>query len=176
MATTNASAVTALAEQPQQGASAQALAIAAVSASAAEALDQTQDVASDVHAQVAEQAKEEAYISEWASRIDAYLAGSPLAGHGETFARAAYAYGVDPRWSPAISCIESTKGAHCFAAHNAWGWSGGSWSSWDEAIWDHVAGLASRYGTENSLSAAKKYCPPNYRAWYSNVEAQMARI
>lgn len=117
-----------------------------------------------------------AFVSEWAPRIDAYLAGSPLAGHGETFAEAAYEYGVDPRWSPAISCIESSKGAACFRSHNAWGWGNASWGSWEEAIWAHVAGLAAGYGSTNSISAAAKYCPPNYQSWYANVESEMSRI
>lgn len=115
-------------------------------------------------------------VDSWAARIDAYLAGSPLAGQGRTFAEAALRYGVDPRWSPAISCIESSKGAACFKPHNAWGWGSSSWGSWEEAINAHVAGLASGYGYTISLSAAKKYCPPNYSFWYSSVSSEMASI
>lgn len=115
-------------------------------------------------------------VDSWAARIDAYLAGSPLAGQGRTFAEAALRYGVDPRWSPAISCIESSKGAACFKPHNAWGWGSCSWGSWEEAINAHVAGLASGYGYTISLSAAKKYCPPNYSFWYSCVSSEMASI
>ena len=69
----------------------------------------------------------DAFISEWANRINNYLAGSPLAGQGETFATAAWENGVDPRWSPAISNTESTKGANCFLPHNAWGWGSTGW-------------------------------------------------
>ena len=64
---------------------------------------------------------EEAFVQEWTQRIDAYLAGSNLAGHGCDFAQAAWDYGVDPRWSPAISNTESGKGAHCFLPYNACG-------------------------------------------------------
>lgn len=46
------------------------------------------------------------FVAEWAPRIDAYLAGSPLEGQGATFANAAWKYGVDPRFSPAISNTE----------------------------------------------------------------------
>ncbi|MBN2944436.1 MAG: hypothetical protein JTJ24_04030, partial [Collinsella sp.] len=53
------------------------------------------------------------FINEWTSRIDNYLAGSPMAGQGYNFAVAAWNTGVDPRWSPAIACIESTKGTYC---------------------------------------------------------------
>lgn len=116
------------------------------------------------------------FVSSWGSRIDAYLAGSPLSGYGKTFAEAAWSYGVDPRFSPAISCVESTKGAYCFKPHNAWGWGSSSWSTWEDAIWDHVAGLASGYDGHLTYAAAKKYCPPNADFWYSTVLAQMELI
>ena len=119
---------------------------------------------------------EEAFMAEWTARIDAYLAGSPLAGQGATFARAAYTYGVDPRWSPAISFTESGKGAACFLPHNAWGWGSESWGSWEEAINDHVAGLSRGYGYTISLDAARKYCPPNAQAWYDRTKGQMDLI
>ena len=113
---------------------------------------------------------------DWAARIDAYLAGSPLAGYGATFAKAAAQYGVDPRFSPAISCIESSKGAVCFLPHNAWGWGSSSWGSWEEAINDHVAGLASMYGGTLTLESARMYCPPTYQEWYSSVLSEMNSI
>lgn len=116
------------------------------------------------------------FVDEWAGRIDNYLAGSPLEGTGRVFAEAAWDYGVDPRWSPAISCIESTKGTYCFASHNAWGWGSVSWDSWDEAIRDHVAGLARGYGYTISTEAAQRYCPPNWQSWYDNVSYQMSLI
>ena len=75
------------------------------------------DAASDAVASLPEvdfSVGKEAFVSEWTSRINAYLAGSPLAGQGATFAEAAWSNGVDPRWSPAISNTESSKGAHCF--------------------------------------------------------------
>lgn len=116
------------------------------------------------------------FVQEWSGRIDAYLAGSPLAGHGTTFAEAAYDYGVDPRFSPAISNVESSKGLYCFKPHNAWGWGSSSWPDWDTAIRAHVAGLASGYGYTVSVSAAKKYCPPNWQFWYSAVLSNMNSI
>jgi len=112
----------------------------------------------------------------WAARIDAYLAGSPLAGYGSTFAAAAATYGVDPRFSPAISCVESGKGAVCFLPHNAWGWGSSSWPDWETAIYDHVAGLASGYGGTLTLEGAMRYCPPTYQEWYSSVLAEMNSI
>ena len=115
----------------------------------------------------------DAFVAKWAPRIDAYLAGYPLGGHGRTFAEAAWDYNVDPRWSPAISCVESTKGLYCFKSHNAWGWGSSSWGDWDSAIRSHVAGLASIYGYTISPSAAKMYCPPTWSEWYSSVLSEM---
>ncbi len=116
------------------------------------------------------------FVSSWAPRIDAYLAGSPLAGQGETFAVAAWDYGVDPRWSPAISCVESSKGAVCFLPHNAWGWGSVSWGSWEEAIDAHVRGLARGYGYTLTEEAAQKYCPPTWEHWYNRVGEEMNKI
>lgn len=116
------------------------------------------------------------FVNKWAPRIDAFLEGSPLAGQGKTFAVAAWKYNVDPRWSPAISYIESSRGEHCFKSHNAWGWGSSSWDSWEEAIDAHVAGLARMYGYTLTLAAAKKYCPPNWKYWYNNVGAKMNSI
>ena len=116
------------------------------------------------------------FVNEWAGRIDAYLAGSPLSGQGATFAAAAWDYGVDPRFSPAISCVESSKGLYCFRSHNAWGWGSSSWDSWEEAINAHVRGLSRGYGYTVTVEGAKKYCPPNWEFWYSRVCAEMAKI
>lgn len=118
----------------------------------------------------------EAFISEWTERIDNYLAGSPLAGHGSTFAEAAWDAGIDPRWSPAISNTESTQGRVCFKSHNAWGWDQTNWPDWDTAIRAHVAGLAQGYGFTISYSYAMRYCPPNYDNWYRDTLGQMQLI
>ena len=118
----------------------------------------------------------DAFVAEWTARIDAYLAGSPLAGYGASFAEAAWDTGVDPRWSPAISNTESGKGSACFLPHNAWGWGASSWSDWDTAIRSHVAGLASGYGYSLTLEAAEAYCPPHAVDWYNKTLAQMASI
>ena len=117
-----------------------------------------------------------AFISEWSGRINNYLAGSALDGQGENFAKAAWTYGVDPRWSPAIAFTESTLGANCFNPYNAWGWGDVSWSSWEEAIDSHVRGLARGYGYTISIENAQKYCPPNWEHWYNTTLEQMNRI
>ena len=118
----------------------------------------------------------DAFVNEWAARIDAYLEGSPLGGHGRTFAEAAYDAGIDPRFSPAISTIESSNGRYCFADHNAWGWGNSSWDDWDSAIRDHVAGLAHGYGYTVTPDGARKYCPPNWEHWYYSVTTNMNSI
>lgn len=118
----------------------------------------------------------DAFMEEWTVRIDNYLAGSPLAGHGADFAQAAWDNGVDPRWSPAISCTESGKGSACFMPFNAWGWTGGSWSNWSSAIYAHVAGLANGYGHTITYANAAKYCPPNTDHWYHTTLSEMAKI
>ena len=118
----------------------------------------------------------DAFINEWGVRIDAYLSGSPLAGQGRAFAESSWNYGVDPRWSPAISNTESTKGRHCFLPYNAWGWGASSWSNWPQAIDSHVKGLANGYGSMISYWAAQKYCPPNADNWYRNTLSQMHSI
>lgn len=119
---------------------------------------------------------EASFVESWAGRIDAYLSGSPMAGTGRAFAQAAWNYGVDPRWSPAIAYLESSLGAYCFLPYNAWGWGAESWGSWDEAIDAHVRGLARGYGYTISWEAACKYCPPNAQHWYNVVLAQMNAI
>lgn len=119
----------------------------------------------------------EAFINQWAPRIDRYLAGSPMAGTGRIFAEAAYTTGADPRFSPAISNVESSKGLYCFKPYNAWGWGSSSWSSWEEAIWAHVSGLARGYdGGHLTMAGARRYNPPHPELWYAKVLANMNQI
>lgn len=126
---------------------------------------------------------EEEFVDAWARRLDAYLAGSPLANQGKTFAQAAWDYGVDPRWSAAISTMESSKGrlVPYGNSHNAWGLTSGAdgfarFSSWEEAIDKHTKYLASTYGYTITLAGAKKYCPPNYEKWFDTIVHEMLEI
>lgn len=170
------------AEAARQAAEADAAARAAAGggAGAAGGSPSTADAAAAADAVVNDDADwtsdEGAFVDSWAVRIDAYLDGSPLAGQGRSFAQAAWNYGVDPRWSPAIAYLESSLGAYCFMPHNAWGWGAESWRSWEEAIDAHVRGLARGYGYTISWDAARKYCPPNADHWYNVVLAQMNSI
>jgi hypothetical protein len=100
-----------------------------------------------------------------------------LAGYGQTFAEAALSAGIDPRLSPAISCIESSKGAVCFAPHNAWGWGSSGWGSWEEAIYAHASGLSSIYGSSIDLADAKMYAGDDiYLTWYNLLSQEMSLI
>ncbi len=117
----------------------------------------------------------EYFVSVWSVRIDNYLAGSPLAGYGYAFAEAAWDYGVDPRWSPAIAAVESSKGWYCFEPYNAWGWFAYLGSDWDSSIRAHVAGLSNGYGYTLTYAAAARYCPPG-DAWYAATAAQLVAV
>ncbi len=121
---------------------------------------------------------EEAFIAKWAPRINAFMAGSPMAGTGRTFAKAAYKYNVDPRVSPAISLNESGRGAQCFRPYNAWGWmTKATWSSWDEAIDAHIRGFSKGYGYTLTLEGAYKYWAPQAAVQsYNNVMKYMSWI
>ena len=128
---------------------------------------------------------EKAFVDEWGPRIDRYLAGSPMSGQGDVFAEAAWKNHVDPRFSPAISNIESGKGQICIRPYNAWGWGAADsnpyglakeWSSWEEAINAHVSGLAEGYGYSITQKGARKYCPPNWELWYATTVDQMNSI
>ena len=129
-------------------------------------------------------ATEGEFVAEWAPRIDAYLAGSPMAGLGKAFAQASWRYCVDPRWSPAIAHIESSKGRFCVRSYNAWGWGAADedpvglaweWSSWESAIDTHVRGLSDGYGYTITLANAQKYCS-SWEKWYAVTLGQMATI
>lgn len=118
----------------------------------------------------------EVYIATWGERIDAYNTGYPLAGHGATFAAAAYDYGVDPRYAPAIARVESGSGQVCSYAYNAWGWGAQSWPNWDTGIYEFTGALASNYGSTLTYDAAAKYNELNPDEWYAQVEQGMYQI
>ena len=119
-----------------------------------------------------------AFVAEWAPRIDAYLAGSPTAGLGTAYASAAWDYSVDPRWAPAISAIESSKGANCFRPYNAWGFFNKppNFTSWEDGINRVERSLGRTYGGYLTYDAAEMYCPSDPGGWYNNVSSEMAKI
>ncbi len=161
----------------QQSGDAQAQAQAQSEMAAAEAAEQAGGGSGSSSGNVDWSADKTAFVNEWAARIDDYLSGSPTAGTGKYYAAAAWDNGVDPRWAPAISCIESTKGAYCFRSHNAWGYGSSGFSSWEEGINTVVRGLGgSLYGGHLTQEAARTYCPPTWQDWYANVSAEMSKI
>lgn len=116
------------------------------------------------------------YVRVWGERIDAFNAGYPLEGYGDVFAAAAYDYGIDPRFSPAIARVESTSGQHCFLPHNAWGWGNASWPDWGTAIYSHVELLAAGYGSTLDYEDARRYNPETTNEWYDQVSMYMEQI
>lgn len=77
--------------------------------------------------------------------IDAFLAGSPLAGMGNVFIAAAAYYDIDPRIMPAVALWESSLCRYQAAPHNCWGLTSGAdsqgrlifrgFESYEDAIW-----------------------------------------
>lgn len=118
-----------------------------------------------------------AFVEEWSSRIDSYLSGSPLYGYGKVFASCAYDNNLDPRISPAISLVESSKGAVCFRPYNAWGLMGKSFSSWEESIaYDCQYMAGPLYNGQINAKTAQTYCPPTWSSWLSKAQTEMAKI
>ena len=122
------------------------------------------------------QAERDHFVAVWAERIDAFNAGYPLEGYGAAFAGAAYDYGVDPRYSPAIARVESGSGTNCAYSCNAWGWGSSSWPDWETAIYAHVAGLAESYGYSLSYEGAMRYNSETPDEWYAQVESCLYQI
>ena len=121
---------------------------------------------------------EDLFVQEWAPRIDRYNAGWPLGGHGETFARAAYAYGMDPRTAPAIARIESGSGKvplYRYGAGNCWGWMAYLGNDFDTAIWNYCKAFSRGYGSTLTPSSAVTYSGGNY-SYYYILQNEMSKI
>lgn len=101
----------------------------------------------------------------------------PMAGTGEYYAAAAWDNGVDPRWAPAISYVESSKGAVCSARTTPGVTVVTALASWEEGINRVVSALGgSLYGGYLTREAAATYCPSNPGHWYNSCAEQMAQI
>ena len=117
------------------------------------------------------------FVDKWAVRIDKYLEGTPTAGNGKFYAQYAWDFGVDPRWAPAISNTESSRGYNCFRPFNAWGFGQYDFTSWEEGIKQVISTLSSSlYGSYLTKKAASIYCPPTWQDWYKHTADEMARI
>ncbi len=130
----------------------------------------------EAEAEQPEADEHETFVATWAERIDNFNAGYPLEGYGRAFAEAAYTYGVDPRYSPAIARVESGSGLNCYYDHNAWGWGSYSWPDWESAIDGHVSAMASNYGHTLDYGAASVYNESDPDGWYSEVASSMSQI
>lgn len=127
-------------------------------------------------AQAAAEEAHEVLLATRADEVNQYLKGTPLEGQGIVFVLAAEQYGIDYRLSPAISCIESGKGAHCFRPYNAWGMMVKyRFSSWEEGIYANVKLIATKYGGSITKQGAKRYCTSNNN-WYYQVMSEVQKM
>jgi len=116
----------------------------------------------------------------WESRIDNYLADTPLAGQGRTFYLAAIDAGIDPKLMPAIAMIESGAGRQNANVNNFFGRKapGGGWQHWPTktaAIKDQAFYIARMWGTGATPYNMRSYCVPQF-PWANKVAVQMARV
>lgn len=138
---------------------------------------------------------EDDFVAKWGTAIDAFYAkrGSalgvtlPLQGYGETMARYAYRYRIDPRLCAAVSMAESSGGLQCIRAYNAWGWGAADsdpyglaseWASWDAGIGGWYTGMATS-DTGLAVAASLTALGDIYAsdpAWASHVMMYMAEI
>ena len=116
----------------------------------------------------------DAFISEWANRINNYLAGSPLAGQGEDFRYRCM--GKRRRSSLVAGYFQYRvhQGCKLLPAAQRVGLGLYRLELVEEAINAHVAGLAKGYGYTISYSNAQKYCPPNYDNWFRDTLREMS--
>lgn len=118
-----------------------------------------------------------------AEKLEAFLTthNSPLADYASDFVTAADRYGLDWRFLPAITGVESTFGKQIPAGtFNAYGWNNGAWqfTSWSDSI-DFVSrALKERYfdqGLDTIYKIAPVYAPPS-KTWAGKVVYFMEQI
>lgn len=116
------------------------------------------------------------YVSEWAPRIDNYLAGTPMAGTGAIISRISWDHDMDARLYPAIAMIESGCGVAPYGcAFNVcgWVWNPPAMYSWEDACLKWHSYFSQWFGGERypitSMHGYGGYGP-------SYVNDQMARI
>lgn len=122
----------------------------------------------------------------WINSLNKFLAGSPMAGMGEVFYKAARQHGVDPRLSPAIAKVESGLGRAIPGGFNAFGMTAGTapghgrigrwqaFSSWQDAIESNVAFIKSKWGASASPYNMRGYATSYI--WPRKVSAAMSMI
>lgn len=122
----------------------------------------------------------------WISVLDAYLAGSPMAGKGKTFYEAATANGLDPRLSIGIAKTESGLGRAIPGGFNAYGMTAGTapghgrignwqaFASWDDAIWSNNTFIRGHWGPGAGPYNMRGYASSG--TWSAHVAGVMGAI
>ncbi len=111
--------------------------------------------------------------------LDKY--NSPLTDYADEFVSYADTYGLDYRFVPAITGVESTFGKRIPKnSYNAYGWANGDYrfSSWGGSI-EHVSmTLRTKYidsGASSVAKIARRYAPPS-STWAGKVNFFMTKI
>lgn len=107
--------------------------------------------------------------------------GSPLAEYADVFIRSADEYGLDWRFLPAITGVESTFGKKIpYESYNSYGWANGEFrfGSWEESIEIVVKTLREKYVDRGAVTIeeiAIRYAPPSL-TWAGKVKSIMRKI
>lgn len=122
----------------------------------------------------------------WTAVLDAYLAGSPMAGMGKAFYEAASANGLDPRLSVGIAKTESGLGRAIPGGYNAYGMTAGTapghgsignwqaFASWEDAIWSNNTFIRSHWGAGAGPYSMRGYAGSG--TWSQHVAGVMSAI
>lgn len=106
---------------------------------------------------------------------------SPMVSQAETYIEVADTYGLDWKFLPAISGVESGFGAVLLGgSYNPFGWGGGYiyFDSWEDGIETVGSQLAERFpeGTRTPEAIGPTYCPPNTAYWIAGVNQFMSEL
>ncbi|TEU01758.1 hypothetical protein E3I18_02305 [Candidatus Woesebacteria bacterium] len=106
---------------------------------------------------------------------------SPLADYAPVFIETADKYGLDWRFVPAITGVESTFGKRIPTnSYNAYGWANGAYyfDSWEDSIEVVSKALREKYydrGATSISKIARRYAPPS-QTWGWKVRYFMDKI
>jgi hypothetical protein len=122
-------------------------------------------------------------VGQTVRRLDAGLAGTPMAGTGASLEKHGRRHGVSPYFMAAVAATESSLGAAACGAggYNAWGlgncgtaWSVPSFSSWDEAI-AYYARFLTRWSGHATPYSFRGYAACD-ECWARKVSEWMGRL
>lgn len=117
-------------------------------------------------------------------RLNRGLAGSPMAGLGETLERIGRRYHISPYFMAAAAATESTLGAAACANNhmNVWGlsscgsgWYVPKWATWEQAITFYANFLTSRWPTATSTYSYRGYAACS-ECWGRVTASHMSRL